>query len=69
MGVADEKATGPGEMPTRTSPVVGPSKPRFLQVLGPGLIAGASASAMGARASHACPAPPARRRDRVRWSC
>ena len=30
------------ESSTSTSPVVGPSKPRFLQVLGPGLITGAS---------------------------
>jgi NRAMP (natural resistance-associated macrophage protein)-like metal ion transporter len=42
MGVADENATGPAEMPTSTSPVVGPSKPRFLRALGPGLITGAS---------------------------
>jgi Mn2+/Fe2+ NRAMP family transporter len=42
MGVADENATGPAETPTSTSPVVGSSKPRLLQLLGPGLITGAS---------------------------
>jgi NRAMP (natural resistance-associated macrophage protein)-like metal ion transporter len=42
MGVADDKTTGPAEMRTNASPAVGPSKPRFLRALGPGLITGAS---------------------------
>src|SRR5579863_2558534 len=42
MGVADEEAAGPAETPMSASLVIGPSKPRLLQMLGPGLITGAS---------------------------
>jgi Mn2+/Fe2+ NRAMP family transporter len=35
-------ASGPGQSPKSPSPTVGPSKPRLLGILGPGLITGAS---------------------------
>src|SRR4051794_33351641 len=42
MAVADEKSASSARLLTGASPVVGPSKPRFLKALGPGLISGAA---------------------------